>query len=113
MTGSFSGNRAVPAEVDAILQGQMENFYRWLNYKDCMTSVESLKQAIVERLFTLKEMNDGLSEAEIIALSVDKTVDLMVTGWPNESIPSSWPSVKARSACTPPGARLFSKGGCL
>ena len=58
----------------------MENFYRWLNYKDCMTSVESLKQAIVERLFTLKEMNDGLSEAEIIALSVDKTVDRMVTG---------------------------------
>ena len=78
--GNFSENRIVPPEVDEILASQMENFYRWLNYKDCMTSVESLKQAIVERLFTLKEMNDGLSEAEIIALSVDKTVDLMVTG---------------------------------
>lgn len=78
--GNFSENRIVPPEVDEILASQMENYYRWLNYKDCMTSVDSLKQAIVERLYTLKEMNEGLSEAEIIALSVDKTVDLMVTG---------------------------------
>lgn len=78
--GDFSGSRAVPAEVSEILTAQMENFYRWLNYKDCMTSVDSLKQAIVDRLLTVKEFSEGLTEPEIIQLSVDKTVDLLVTG---------------------------------
>ena len=57
----------------------MENFYRWLNYKDCMTSVESLKEAIVGRLLTARELQGELSEAEIIELAVNKTVDLLVT----------------------------------
>ena len=78
--GSFLENRTVPQEVTDILRAQMENFYRWLNYKDCMTSVESLKQAIVNRLLTAKELNEELTEAEIIELSVNKTVDLLVTG---------------------------------
>jgi glutamyl-tRNA reductase len=78
--GDFSGSRTVPAEVTEILTAQMENFYRWLNYKDCMTSVDSLKQAIVDRLLTVKEFGEGLTEPEIIQLSVDKTVDLLVTG---------------------------------
>lgn len=78
--GSYLENRTVPQEVTDILQAQMENFTRWLNYKDCMTSVESLKQAIVNRLLTAKELNEELTEAEIIELSVNKTVDLLVTG---------------------------------
>lgn len=78
--GSRLENRTVPPEVADILQAQMENFYRWLNYKDCMTSVESLKEAIVGRLLTARELQEGLSEAEIIELSVNKTVDLLVTG---------------------------------
>lgn len=78
--GNPSEPRAVPQEVTDILQAQMKNFYRWLNYKDCMTSVESLKQAIVDRLLTSKELQEELTEAEIIELSVDKTVDLLVTG---------------------------------
>lgn len=78
--GSHLENRTVPQQVTDILQAQMENFTRWLNYKDCMTSVESLKQAIVNRILTAKELNDGLTEAEIIELSVNKTVDLLVTG---------------------------------
>lgn len=78
--GSCLENRTVPPEVTDILRAQMENFTRWLNYKDCMTSVESLKQAIVNRLLTAKELNEGLTEAEIIELSVNKTVDLLVTG---------------------------------
>lgn len=73
-------NRSVPQDVTEILRAQMENFYRWVNYKDCMTSVESLKQAIVNRILTAKEMEPGLTEAEIIELSVNKTVDLLVTG---------------------------------
>lgn len=78
--GSYVENRTVPQEVTDILRAQMENFTRWLNYKDCMTSVESLKQAIVNRLLTAKELNEELTEAEIIELSVNKTVDLLVTG---------------------------------
>ena len=78
--GSQLENRTVPLEVTDILKAQMENFYRWLNYKDCMTSVESLKQALVNRILTAKELNEELTEAEIIELSVDKTVDLMISG---------------------------------
>lgn len=78
--GSYLENRTVPQEVTDILRAQMENFTRWLNYKDCMTSVESLKQAIVNRILTAKELNEELTEAEIIELSVNKTVDLLVTG---------------------------------
>lgn len=78
--GNDLENRAVPQEVTDILQAQMENFYRWLNYKDCMTTTESLKQAIVNRLLTSKELLGELTEAEIIEISVDKTVDLLVTG---------------------------------
>lgn len=78
--GSRLENRTVPPEVTAILRAQMENFYRWLNYKDCMASVDSLKEAIVSRLLTARELQEGLSEAEIIELAVNKTVDLLVTG---------------------------------
>ena len=78
--GSRLENRTVPPEVADILQAKMENFYRWLNYKDCMASVDSLKEAIVSRLLTARELQEGLSEAEIIELSVNKTVDLLVTG---------------------------------
>lgn len=78
--GSFLKNRTISPQVRDILQSHMENFYRWLNYKDCMTSVDSLKQAIVNRLLTAKELNQELTEAELIELAVNKTVDLLVTG---------------------------------
>lgn len=78
--GNDLENRTIPQEVTDILRAQMENFYRWLNFRDCMPSMESLKQAIVNRLLTSKELQEGLTEAEIIELSVDKTVDLLVTG---------------------------------
>ena len=41
---------------------------------------DSLKQAIVNRLLTAKELNQELTEAELIELAVNKTVDLLVTG---------------------------------
>ena len=78
--GSRLENRTVPQEVTEILNTHIENFYRWFNFKDCMTSVESLKQAIVDRLLTSKELSEDLTESEIIELSVDKTVDLMISG---------------------------------
>lgn len=78
--GSFLENRTVPENVSAILQTQMNNFYRWLGYKDCMGSVDSLKQAITQRLLRTGQLNEELSVEEIIELSVGKTVDLLVSG---------------------------------
>lgn len=78
--GSFLENRTVPENVSAILQTQMNNFYRWLGYKDCMGSVDSLKQAIIQRLLRTGQLNEEMSVEEIIELSVGKTVDLLVSG---------------------------------
>lgn len=78
--GSFLENRTVPENVSAILQTQMNNFYRWLGYKDCMGSVDNLKQAIIQRLLRTGQLNEELSVEEIIELSVGKTVDLLVSG---------------------------------
>ncbi len=79
--GNCGENRTVPPEVSEILKAHKEQFYRWLNYKDCLSSLEGLKQAICERLLTNKGLESGLSEADIIELSVDKTVDLLVSGF--------------------------------
>ena len=78
--GEFIENRTVPREVTDILNTQLENFYRWVNYKDCMTTVEGLKEAITQRLLTSHELEGDLSEAEVVELSVNKTVDLLVSG---------------------------------
>ena len=78
--GDFVEHREVPAEVTEILNTHLDNFYRWFNYKECMTSVDSLKQAIIDRILTAKEWENELSEMEIIELSVNKTVDLLVGG---------------------------------
>lgn len=78
--GNFSENRVVPEAVTQIIHTQMEQFYRWLHFKDCMTSLDSLKEAIVNRILTSREIGTGLSEEEVIALSVNKAVDLLVSG---------------------------------
>lgn len=78
--GDFSQHRSIPPEVTAILETQKENFYRWLHYKECMSSVDSLKQALMERLFTQQELAGDLSAAEVVEIAVDKTVDLLVSG---------------------------------
>lgn len=78
--GNWGENRTIPSEVTKILQAHQEQFYRWVNYKDCLSSVESLKEAIIERLLTAQELGSALSESDMISLSVDKTVDLLVGG---------------------------------
>ena len=45
-----------------------------------MGSVDSLKQAIIQRLLRTGQLNEELSVEEIIELSVGKTVDLLVSG---------------------------------
>ncbi len=78
--GNWGENRTIPSEVTEILQAHTEQFYRWVNYRDCLSSVDTLKQAIYERLLTAKDLEAGLSESDIISLSVDKTVDLLIGG---------------------------------
>ncbi len=78
--GDCKEDRTVPPQVTEILQSHLEQFYRWLNYKDCLTSIGGLKEAIVERLLNARELGVGLSEPELIALLVNKTVDLLVGG---------------------------------
>ncbi len=78
--GDCVEDRTVPAEVTQIIKTHLDQFYRWLNYKDCMSSMGGLKQAIIDRILTTKELEDGLSEAEIVELSVRKAVDLLMGG---------------------------------
>ena len=78
--GSGLENRTVPAEVSEIIQTHLERFYRWLHYRDCMSSMDSLKSAITERITMSKELEEGLSEEEIVEFSVEKAVDLLIGG---------------------------------
>lgn len=78
--GSCLEDRTVPPEVEAVLDARREQFYRWLNYKDCMPSMESLKQAIVDRIFASRELEPDMSEVELVELAVGKTVELLTGG---------------------------------
>lgn len=78
--GDFGENRTVPQEVTQILASHMDDFYRWVNYRECLSSMDSLKHAIVERLLFTKGLEADLSEEEIIELSVGKTVELLMGG---------------------------------
>ena len=78
--GSHLEDRTVPQAVQDIIDTQMDNFYHWVNFRDCMRSLSGLKDAICQRLVTSRELEGTLSDAEILQLSVDKTVDLLVSG---------------------------------
>ena len=78
--GSHLENRTVPPQVQAIIDSQMENFFHWVNFRDCMRSLGSLKDALCQRVLTSRELEGTLSEGEIVQLSVEKTVDLLVSG---------------------------------
>ena len=78
--GSHLEDRTVPQEVKDIISAQLDNFYHWLNFRQCMQSMGGLKEAIFERLLTAQELEGTLSDAEIVQLSVYKTVDLLISG---------------------------------
>lgn len=78
--GDHLENRTVPEEVQQIIRNQLDNFYHWLNYRECMRSLDGLKDAICQRLLTSQELAGTLSETDIVTLSVDKAVDLMISG---------------------------------
>ena len=77
--GNFTQKRAVPPEVEQIIDGRMEQFYRWVHYKDCLGSKESLKQALMERILACGG-DESASREDIAAMAVDKTVELLLGG---------------------------------
>ena len=78
--GDHLENRTVPQEVREIIRNQLDNFYHWVNYRDCISALDGLKDAICQRVGTMQELDGALSEGEIIQLSVDKAVELLVSG---------------------------------
>ena len=78
--GDFSTEREIPPEVTEILDTHTAEFHRWLNYKNCLSSKDGLKDAILERLTATAAMGGALSEEELLGFAVDKTVDLLLGG---------------------------------
>lgn len=73
-------NREVPPAVAEILDRWEEQFYRWLNYKDCLPALEELKRAITERVCTARELEGETDPAEVVEFAVGRTVDLLAGG---------------------------------
>lgn len=69
-----------PPLVHEILEKHSEHFYRWHNYKDCMPVVEELKEAVLERVLTARELEYGLDTVELLELAVSRTVALLTAG---------------------------------
>ncbi len=78
--GDFREHRAVPPQVREILREQMEKFYHWRNYRDCMSVTDSLKSAILERLTYTPERNTVETCQDALELAVSKSVDLLLGG---------------------------------
>lgn len=72
--------REIPPAVAEILDRHEEQFYRWLNYKDCLPALEELKRAVTERVCTARELEEELDPAELVELAVGRTVDLLAGG---------------------------------
>ena len=106
--GSVAEHRAIPPAVEEILRAQMDNFSRWMNYRDCMTSVESLKQALVNRLLTSPELAGEASPEEVVELAVGKTVDLLVSGLAGHITPDSLQHCESKIRTRTTGRRVVS-----
>ncbi len=75
-----AAQRTVPAAVEEILDRHLEQFYRWVNYKDCMPALEELKQAVYERVLTDRELEGETDPAVLVELAVSRAVDLLAGG---------------------------------
>ncbi|MCD8375379.1 MAG: hypothetical protein LUD69_00355, partial [Oscillospiraceae bacterium] len=73
-------SREIPPAVEEILARHQGQFYRWLNYKDCLDALEELKQAVTERVCTSRELEGETDPAELVELAVGRTVDLLAGG---------------------------------
>ena len=79
-----------------------------MNYRDCMTSVESLKQALVNRLLTSPELAGEASPEEVVELAVGKTVDLLVSGLAGRITPDSLQHCESKIRTRTTGRRVVS-----
>ncbi len=80
----------VPEEVQEILDKHQRQFYRWLNYKVSLPLLDDLKLSIVQRLTATPQLTEeGLDQEEVIALTVQRTVELLVGGLPTPPSPDS------------------------
>lgn len=80
----------VPQAVLDILDKYQRQFYRWLNYKVSLPLQEELKLSIVQRLSATPQLQEeGLDQEEVIALTVQRTVELLLGGLPTPPDPDS------------------------
>lgn len=80
----------VPPEVTEILDKHQRQFYRWLNYKVSLPLQEELKLSIVQRLAAAPQLQEEeLDQEEVIALTVQRTVELLLGGLPTPPDPDS------------------------
>ncbi|MBM6897931.1 glutamyl-tRNA reductase [Pseudoflavonifractor capillosus] len=80
----------VPQEVQEILDKYQRQFYRWFHYKVSLPLMEELKLSIVQRLTANPQlMGEELEPDERIALTVQRTVELLVGGLPTPPEPDS------------------------
>ena len=99
----------VPAAVQNILDKHQRQFYRWLNYKAGLPLLDDLKLSIVQRLTATPQLTqEGLDPEEIIAQTVQRTVELLVGGLPTPPSPDSLRQCaqKIRAHTTGKGAQL-------
>lgn len=72
-------NRAALEEAQAIVDRQLEQFYQWWSYKNCLPLLGELKEAVASRLLSSPEL-EALSREEAVTLAVRRTVDLLAGG---------------------------------
>lgn len=70
----------VPQTVYDILDRHEMRFYRWRGYRDSMSAAQELKDALVTRILTERELEQSADIAAVVELAVDKTVDLISGG---------------------------------
>lgn len=78
-TDPLEENRAALEEARAIVDRQLEQFYQWWSYKNCLPLLGELKEAVTGRLLAAPELGE-LSREEAVALAVRRTVDLLAGG---------------------------------
>lgn len=81
-------NREALAEAEVILGRQLEQFYQWWSYKDCLPLLDDLKEVITDRLLSSPDLSE-LSQEDAVALAVQKTVDLLTSGMKDTMTPQS------------------------
>jgi glutamyl-tRNA reductase len=71
-----------------ILERQVEEFYQWWSYKNCLHLLGQLKEAITDRVLSTPELED-LTQEEAVTLAVQKAVDLLTRGLKGSMTPQS------------------------